>query len=141
MGTVVDLHECINDINVHRDAKSAIGRTSDEIAQLNTEQLMQGTRADGEEMPWYSQVSVEVFGKPDGPIRLFDTGAFHSSFTIDVGGEETEVLATDLYNLEERYGEEIYGLTDKNQEYYNQEVFFPEFAKSIEGITGLKIQQ
>jgi len=138
MTTAMDLFSGLSEVNVSREVLSAIGRTSKEIAELNREQLLHGKRADGTNMPDYSYISVKTFGKPDGPIMLYDTGAFHSSMQVDVGGDEFEILAEDKYRLEERFGEEIYGLTPNSQEYYNQEVFFPELANSIENQTGLK---
>ena len=137
MTTALDLYVNLSDINVPREVLSAIGRTSDEIVKINREQLLAGKRADGTTMPNYSYISVKMFGKPDGPIVLYETGAFHESMQVDIGGSEFEILADDKYGLEERFGEEIYGLTDRGQEYYNQEVFYPELAESIEEITGL----
>lgn len=139
MATVSDLHENITKINMQVEAKSAIGRTSRAIADLNREQLLEGRRADMTMMPDYSYVSVEYFGKPAGPIRLYDTGAFQESLEIDVGSDDFEVVSSDIHDLEDRYGEEIYGLAEPNQEYYNQEIFLPELCESLESITGLEI--
>jgi hypothetical protein len=138
MATVVDLLETLNELDVHREALSAIGRTGTSILDLNREQLLHGKRSDMTEMPDYSYISVTQFGKPEGPIMLYDTGAFHGSFQLDVGPDEFEILADDLYQLEDRYGEEIYGLTETNQEYYNQEIFFPELMNAVEDLTGLR---
>lgn len=139
MATTLDLKDNIAAINMQVEAKSAIGRTAKVYADLNREQLSEGRRADMTMMPDYSWVSVHFYGKPEGPIRLFDTGAFHESLNVDVGSDTIEVLSQDRYNLEERYGEEIYGLADPNQEYYNQEVFLPELCESLESLTGLAI--
>lgn len=140
MGTVLDLQGVMSEVDVHREAKSAIGRTAEQFIDLNREQLLEGRRADGTVMPDYSYASVKYYGKPAGPIMLFDTGEFHSSMKLDVGATDTEVLAVDKYGLEERFGDEIYGLMPGSQEYYNQEVFFPEFSGSIEKITGLEFK-
>lgn len=137
MVTALDLYEALSELDIQREALSAIGRTGESMLSLNREQLLHGIRADRTKMPDYSYTSVTMFGKPAGPIMLYDTGAFHESFQLDVDSQEFEILATDLYDLEERYGEEIYGLTPSNQEYYNQEVFLPELMESIEVITGL----
>lgn len=137
MVTALDLYEALSELDIQREALSAIGRTGESMLSLNREQLLHGIRADRTKMPDYSYTSVTMFGKPAGPIMLYDTGAFHESFQLDVDSQEFEILATDLYDLEEKYGEEIYGLTPSNQEYYNQEVFFPELMESIEVLTGL----
>lgn len=137
MVTALGLYEALSELDIQREALAAIGRTGESMLSLNREQLLHGIRADRTKMPDYSYTSVTMFGKPAGPIMLYDTGAFHESFQLDVDSREFEILAADLYDLEERYGEEIYGLTPSNQEYYNQEVFFPELMESIEVITGL----
>jgi len=137
MVTALDLYEALSELDIQREALSAIGRTGESMLSLNREQLLHGIRADRTKMPDYSYPSVTMFGKPAGPIMLYDTGAFHESFQLDVDSREFEILAADLYDLEERYGEEIYGLTPSNLEYYNQEVFFPELMEAIMGFTGL----
>ena len=138
MTTVLDVIEYLESLNVEREAKVAIGLTSEFILDLNREQLIHGKRADGTRMPNYSRASVVVYGKPAGPIMLYDTGNFQGSFKLDVGSEALQILADDPNDLEGRYGEEIYGLDKTNQEYYNQDIFLPELAKGIEEITGLK---
>lgn len=68
------------------------------IIQLNQEnQLQFGILADGEELPFYSKRSVEVFGKR--PIRwtLKDTGEFYDSFdVVRVTPEFLELYADSL---------------------------------------------
>lgn len=138
MGTVIDVLGTMKKVDAQRICKSVIGRTSDQYLDLNREQLLEGRRADGSVMPNYSWISVKVYGKPDGPIMLFDTGAFHGSFKLDVGSQDLEILANDEHNLEDRFGDEIYGLTPNSQEYYNQEIFLPELKEEITTITGLE---
>lgn len=137
MTTALDLIEVLSELDVQREALSAIGRTGESMLNLNREQLLHGIRADRTKMPDYSYTSVTMFGKPAGPIMLYDTGAFHESFQLDVDSSEFEILAMDLYELEKNYGEEIYGLTPSNQEYYNQDVFFAELMTAINELTGL----
>lgn len=138
MTDVLDLIQNINNLKVDRLAKQSIARTSKIMADLNREQLQSGKRADNSTMPNYSAASVKIFGKPAGPIKLYDTGAFHDSIQIDVGSDEIEFLAKDEHKLIERYTDEVLGLGDKQQEYYNEEIFYPEFAEEIEKETGLK---
>lgn len=138
MTTLEDLRETLMAVDITREVLSAIGRTSKEYINLNKDQLLDGKRADGSNMPNYSYISQTVFGKPDAPIMLYDTGAFHESMKLDVGGDELEILAEDVHGLEDRFGNEIYGLGDTNQEFYNQDIFFPELMEAIEALTGLK---
>jgi len=93
----------------------------------NQEQLQKGTRSDGTTLPNYSETSVKVFNKPPGPIRLFDSGNFYLSFTIETKPDSIwwvatrpikygwEMLGT---NLLEKYGEYIMGLTEANKQLY-----------------------
>ena len=136
---VSDLLAAFNGLDVQKETLVSISKTSEKFVELNREQLQFGKRADGSFMPQYSRTSVIVFGKPSGPIRLYDTGAFQKSFKLDVSSSGVKVVANDIHGLEERYSDEIYGLGNTQQEFYNQEIFLPEFAKSIEAQTGLKM--
>ena len=136
---VSDLLAAFNGLDVQKEALVSISKTSEKFVELNREQLLSGKRSDGKSMPPYSDASVEIYGKPSGPILLYDTGAFQDSIEIDVDSSGYKVLADDPNDLAGAYGDEIFGLTSKNQEKYNQEIFLPEFAKSIEAQTGLKM--
>ena len=138
MTDVLDLIETLNNLNIKDEVVKAIQATTDEIAFANTDQLMHGTRSDGSMMPPYSPVSVSKYHKPNGPIRLYDTGAFHKSFKAKADSSGFIIDAVDLYDLEDRYGETIYGLNDLSQEFYNEEEFFPIFSDNIEQKTGLR---
>jgi hypothetical protein len=145
MATVLDLQDNLSAIEMHREAKSAIGRTSEFIADLNVEQLEKGLTSEGKRLPRYRNKTYARFKNAINPLPGFGnpdlilTGAFTKSFKIDVGSEDLEVVSNDIHDLSERYGEDIYGLSDDNQEFYNQEIFLPELAQSIENITGLKM--
>ena len=134
---VLDLYNVLNNLDVELEAIKAMTSTSDEIVHANKEQLLQGTKADGTTMPNYSPVSVSIYGKPDGPIRLFDTGAFQESFKVEVDSDGFNIKANDIHELEDRYTSEIYGLDPLSQEYYNTEIFAPIFISNIQQQTGL----
>ena len=138
MTTVLDVLENFSKLDIDREVKVSIAKTSKQMADLNREQLLNGDTARTGKMPDYSPISVSVYGKPAGPIRLYDTGAFHASIQVDVGGDSLEFIADDRYNLLERYGEDnVLGLNNTQQEYYNNEIFYPEFRAKIEDATGL----
>ena len=140
MADVLELIENLNNLDIEKVVKQSISITAPTIAELNREQLKSGKRADNSNMPNYSDASVNKFGKPKGAIMLFDTGAFHESITVQIKGDEILTTAKDLYNLSERYTDDIYGLADVQQEIYNENVFYPELATEIEKETGLKFQ-
>ena len=137
MPTVAAVLLRVKSLDIEKEALVAISNTAREYLDLNREQLMHGTRADGSKMPNYSRASVEVYGKPAGPIRLYDTGAFQSSFKLDVDSAGLHVVAEDKYGLAEKYSDEIYGLGKSQQQHYNQEVFLPKLMESVHHATGL----
>lgn len=67
----------------------------DKIIELQLRQLERGERADGTIQPDYSPVSVQEFGKPPGPYRLFDTGRYYASHVIAAVTEEVVVIFSD----------------------------------------------
>lgn len=94
-----------------------------EIIRLNTiDQLFgDGMLSDGTFLPDYSKTSVEVYGKPDGHIKLKETGQFYRSFVVKVDPKGFEIIADTNKgaglndDLAVRYGIDILGLTDENQ--------------------------
>jgi len=137
MATVLDMIDNLKYLNIEKEALIAISKTGERILDLNRNQLLDGKKADGKAMPAYSDASVEVYGKPSGLIRLYDTGAFQESFQIDVDSSGLQILSDDPNDLAGTYGDDIFGLTTKNQEYYNKEIFLPVLMESVKNETGL----
>lgn len=146
MATVVDLLENLTYLNVDKEAKSAIGRTTGSMVKLNQDQLAAGVDSEGYPIGKYSSRSYAIMKHSMNPepgmwnVDLILTGSFEESMMVDVNGDEIERIATDskANSLTERYGDDIFGLTEDNQEYYNEEVFYPEFADAITRETGLE---
>ena len=102
-----------------------------QIAEYNREQLRQGERSDGSELPDYSPTSVNVYGKEAGPIKLFDTGYFYESIEAVVVGESIAILSNPIKrdeitgkitNLKEVYEPEIIGISKENLDKVRVEV-------------------
>ncbi len=149
MATALDLQEHINKLDVVLEATKAIDRTADEMAVLNREQLENGHDRQGHKLkPSYrSKVYAEEKNRMNpGPGMwnpdLILTGAFVESFTAKLSGQSIDFEATESKadDLIEKYGKDVLGLEDTQQEYYNYEVFYPEFAGEIENKTGLKFK-
>lgn len=87
------------------------------IEELNRDQLRQGKRSDGTSLPDYSQNSVNYFGKPEGAIKLFDTGDFYESLDISYFDDRMVFDDTDekTHMLVEKYGQMIFGLSEENK--------------------------
>ena len=108
------------------------------LEDMNIAQLEKGQRADGTTLPDYSERSVKQFGKPPGPIKIFETGAFRRGITVQTIGTKIEVYTTDskaMYigdgpGLIERYGE-IVGISVENQGIFVREILRPELVKKI----------
>jgi hypothetical protein len=94
-----------------------------EIIRLNTiDQLFnEGILSDGSLLPEYSEASVNEYGKRDGHIQLKDTGEFYRSFVVKVDPRGMEIIANTKKgdslkdDLASRYGLNILGLTDENE--------------------------
>ena len=90
-----------------------------EIIRLNTDEQLynQGIDSKGVSLGEYSEVSVEVYLKPEGHIRLYEEGDFYDSFTVYVKRDSIEIYANDIKEdvvLTDEYGIDILGLTDDN---------------------------
>jgi hypothetical protein len=104
------------------------------IEDMNIAQLQRGERADGQILPNYSPVSVLVYGKPPGPIKLFDTGAFYRGIIARANPKGLEMDNTDskIGKLANRYGDEIIGLQEQNIELVQEFILIPELIKKTE---------
>lgn len=111
----------------------------DLVVNLNTDkQLEFGELSDGTILRNYSETSQMIFGKPDRPIMLKDTGQFWRSFEVildehgfEIDGDSIKFGDMGTVDLEDEYGENIYGLTDKNMNYFIN-ALIPHIQKTIQ---------
>lgn len=84
------------------------------IAELNREQLMNGIKGDGSDMPLYSPRSKQP--NAPGKIVLFDLGDFHAGINPLFEEEGFEMISTDSKTeiLKEKYEESILDLTQES---------------------------
>ena len=66
---------------------------SEFLIRSNKDNLNKGERTDGSIQPNYSPTSVEIYGKRDIPIQLFDTGYMYDSIEVDIVGEVVKMVA------------------------------------------------
>jgi hypothetical protein len=92
------------------------------ILDLNIEQQMGGLNSAGEILGTYAEGPYKVFKESlnpaaDGNVDLRLTGSFHNSFYIEAERFPVYIRARDSKEpkLVERYGEEIFGLTEENK--------------------------
>jgi hypothetical protein len=82
MSGINEMMERIQRLDVPTLCEDAFNLNSEIAEDLNREQLMRGEGAKGD-MPEYSFNSKALFDKPDGGIRLFETGDFHRGITFE----------------------------------------------------------
>lgn len=89
---------------------------------LNTDQLFQGQDSEGKSLPDYSDTSVNVFNKPSGSMRLFDSGDFYRGFFLTSSKFPASIFSNDsktgkIADMLQSKGQDpdkIYGLQKKN---------------------------
>lgn len=100
-------------LDLDQASENALKTRSEDISELNRDQLRVGMKTDGSWLPPYSTTSVTKFGKTPGKIKLYDTGAFYdgikpefakTDFTLTGKDQKTEMLKAD-------YGDDILGLS------------------------------
>lgn len=91
--------------------------------ELNQSQLIKGYDSNGKEMPKYTkktkQIKAETGGflSPSGRIALKDTGDFFNEMRIDKKDDFFAITSEDEKRtmLQNRYGKDVLGLNDKDQ--------------------------
>lgn len=142
MSTIVAIYKRFQKFDVAEAAVKSIDDTKEMLANINVEQMSQGQKSDGSFMPDYSERSVTEFGKPDGPIRLYDTGAFYQGYRVTVEGEKIVITSSDEKTdmLFKRYATKTSNLFGLNQQFrreYINEVLKKAFRKNVNAETGL----
>lgn len=133
MGRFIEMANKVKSLTPKRisDELLVIIKKHETIAtNLNTDQLFQGEDAKGKKLPNYSDRSVQVFGKPSGPMRLFETGSFYRGFFIRAEkfpavfessdlktGHIADLLASKGHNPDDIYGLQKDNITDFARSY------------------------
>lgn len=115
-------------------AIKVIQEAAPQIEDKNIAQLQKGQRSDGSSLPNYSPTSVAKFGKPFGPIKLYDTGDFYRGIKLEVGPDKLTMDDTDWKTpkLTERFGDNILGLSDQSISELKDEVLLPGIRYEVE---------
>ena len=125
----------ISSLKIQELASSAVDNTGFVAADLILAQLRKGLKSDGNEMPDYSAVSVDVYGKEPGPIKLYDTGAFYAGIKVVSDGKSIVYESSDKKGamLEKRYSTksgQVLGLTENSRVEYALDLQ-PEFIDLV----------
>lgn len=103
------------------------------IEDMILAQLEKGQRGDGTSLPNYSPVSVKVYGKPPGPIKLYDTGAFYRAVFAKAFDDAFQIGDTDpkTPGLTTLYGDAILQLSDEHKAELVNDILKSELVSKI----------
>ena len=143
MVTVNDMLKRFQSIDLKAEISNIIDRTSQDLIQLNQSQLFdKGVNADNEELQPYTFLT-EFYkrekGQPFDRTTLKDTGAFYAGFNIKTSDQFIIFDSTDskTSDLEQKYGNRIFGLTPENKTAYSFGTFYDNVKRYISQKTGL----
>lgn len=122
MCTSNELLARIEGLDIEQVCEDAFNLNAEIAEELNREQLQRGEGAIGE-MPDYSRASVEIYGKPEGGIRLYETGSFYEGITFGASNGTVSMFSTDSKNsfLENQYAlAQPLGLNEKSKGEFNK---------------------
>lgn len=128
--TIAEAYRRYHSINIEMLISDAFDSASEQIEQLNREQLEKGIKSTGEELGDYVGYYREVRVKKGLQVDYVDlkvTGKFYNSIYAKREGNEYEIFSTDTDSKVQAliyggngvrkggFGEEIFGLTDENK--------------------------
>jgi len=121
-------------LNINTMLDSAIMQTEKELTDLNKNQLKQGQDSNGSALPYYSQVSIDVYGKSAGPWTLHDTFSFYNGFFANIKRDSISIFSTDNKTqmlLDKTSDNDIFGLHINNRITYSLNFILPYLQSNI----------
>jgi len=142
MGKLIEISNKLRQLTAQRleaEVLIIIRENETTLTNMNTDQLFQGQDAKGKSLPDYSERSVQVFGKPSGPMKLFDTGDFYRGFFVradkfPVVFESSDRKSGKIADLLASRGEDpddIYGLNKTNLADFSKSFVLPDLQKFL----------
>lgn len=119
----------IQDLPKERLAREVLEDFTDEIADAQREQMMEGKRKDGSKIGEYSEGYKQLkkeWGQPFDRVTLKKEGDFHEGIFAKIEGARrpsVKLFSTDFKAemLTKRYGNDIWGLTPQKAEQINRD--------------------
>ena len=117
--------------------KESVDETVQELTSYQQQQLYSGLRSDGQTIyPSYTRLTEEIKsgkGQVTDRVTLKDTGAFYAGIQVRAGANGVNITSTDSKTgmLEEKYGEEIFGLNADSAAKYSENELEPLAVKKI----------
>lgn len=112
-----------------------------EIVAMQTDRLFEGLTVSGDRIiPEYTPYTVsekQSKNQPSDRVTLLDTGAFYNAIYAAKIGDEVIIESGDEKNDEllEKYGEQIFGLTDDNSD-KSKEITTGKIIGYVKEVTG-----
>ncbi len=133
MTTIAGMLRNVQSLDLRVQMPVLVQQTSFEIVRLNQSQLFSGIDSTGQKISKkYNNVAYAVKKEQQNPLPGFLTpdlnltGAFYSGFGVVVENNDYKIDSSDEkgQKLIVAYGEDIFGLTDKNKSEYSTGVLF-----------------
>jgi hypothetical protein len=131
---IVKKMQGLNEKTIENAILKSFKDNQESATNLNTDQLFQGQETTGALLPPYSRRSVEVFGKPAGPIRLFEIGDFYRGFFVKVDKFPVVFSSKDkkTEKLTKAFGQdEIFGLNKENLSDFSASYVLPDLQDFV----------
>jgi len=125
--------------NLEKETDAIILKNKEKILDLNRENQLfdKGIDSFGKMItPAYSPFTVSskrIFNLPYNRVTLFQTGAFYNAFDIMNRKGQITIFSRDskTTDLQDKYGSEIFGLTNENEKILNYQIIKPELLNFI----------
>ena len=139
MNTANDILKNLKQFKLQKDIEKSLKKSKEYILDLNRGQLLHGKDSKDEDVMSYrsdsyaeykqGKNSLPPFGVPD----LYLTGAFHKAFMMKIEGSDIVLVSKDSKSpeLQEKYGEDIFGLTDYSIETLINKKLLNEFLSIV----------
>lgn len=138
------MRDRVQSIDLQKIGVKIVVESKPELISKNKEQLMnEGVDSLNKKLRRYASNSYAArknklnpfpgFGTPD----LYRTGAFQRGFLLKLNTSNTfEIYSTDSKSkmLTEKYGKDVFGLTEDSKTEYRKEVMHPELVKEVKNI-------
>jgi hypothetical protein len=143
MTTVTDLLEKFEKLDVPFEVEESLNDSAERYVGLQKEQLFSGLNEQGKSiLPEYTTRTKKIKarkGQPTDRVTLKDTGDFYNDIFLDVRDKEFVIDSADKKSgqIQKKYGQNIFGLTDDNQVSFIEETLKPLLIERIENVVEL----
>lgn len=144
--TLSEMIRRVDSLDIKANLPEMVNNTKEEMADLNISQLELGQEKTGNPItPEYRSELYADFKKsigskaPEGTPNLKLTGSFYDGINVQLNGMEYFISSTDgkMPDLVEKYGDDIFGLSEENKSKYALDVLYYEIREYIRKTIGI----